>query len=51
VELLQDLRELAARKGRGEEAESRVFQFKARFSRKSSLMRRFAKAGLGVPAG
>jgi hypothetical protein len=50
VELLQDLQDLVAREGRSKEAVSRVIQFRMRFSRKSSLMRRFEKAGLGAPA-
>ncbi|HVX14885.1 MAG TPA: hypothetical protein VHC22_27090 [Pirellulales bacterium] len=46
VALLTDLREVAARRGRVAEAQRRIDQFRERFARRHSLMRRFREAGL-----
>jgi hypothetical protein len=46
ITLLSDLRDVAARRGRIDEAQERIEQYRQRFSRRHSLMRRFREAGL-----
>ncbi|MGH7136447.1 MAG: hypothetical protein ACREHD_11960 [Pirellulales bacterium] len=46
IELLTDLRDIAARRGRIDEAQQRIEQYRERFARRHSLMRRFREAGL-----
>lgn len=46
VKLLADLRDVAARHDRIDEAQQRIEQYRERFSRRHSLMRRFRNAGL-----
>jgi hypothetical protein len=46
VTLLADLRDVAARCGRIDEAQQRIEQYRERFARRHSLMRRFRDAGL-----
>jgi hypothetical protein len=47
IELLVDLRDLAGRSGRAEEARARTEEIRQRHARKPSLMERFAKHKLG----
>jgi hypothetical protein len=47
IELLVDLRDLAARSGRAAEARARTEEIRQRHSKKPSLMERFAKKKLG----
>jgi hypothetical protein len=47
VELLRDLREVAERAGRNEQAATRLRELRQRHSAKSSLLRRLDAAGLG----
>ncbi|HVA46211.1 MAG TPA: hypothetical protein VNH11_07545 [Pirellulales bacterium] len=44
--LLNDLRDVAARRGRIDEAQQRIEHYRRRFARRHSLMRRFRDAGL-----
>jgi hypothetical protein len=46
VTLLADLRDVAARRGRIDEAQQRIDQYRQRFARRHSIMRRFRDAGL-----
>lgn len=46
VTLLADLRDVAARRGRIDEAQQRIEQYRQRFARRHSILRRFRDAGL-----
>lgn len=46
ITLLADLRDVAARRGRIDEAQQRIERYRERFARRHSLMRRFREAGL-----
>ncbi len=46
IKLLTDLREVAARRGRIDEAQQRIEQYRERFARRHAIMRRFRDAGL-----
>jgi hypothetical protein len=46
IVLLADLRDVAARRGRVDEAQQRIEQIRERFARRHSLMRRLREAGL-----